>query len=82
MSRWKVPLTAKEVRRIANNLGFRHKNTEGGHENSERDTPPPYRKMTIDAHLQPFTHTLIGYMARQAGVSVKDFYMALEKPKS
>lgn len=79
MSRWKVPLTAKEVRRIAKNLGFKHKNTEGGHENWERDQPPPYRKMTIDSHLEPFSHTLIKYMAMQAGVSVKEFYAALNK---
>ncbi len=79
MSRWKRPLTAKEVRLIAKNLGFKHRNTEGGHENWVRESPPPFRKLTIDAHLQPFADTLVMYMARQAGVTVRDFYKALEK---
>ena len=79
MSRWKRPLTAREVKRIAKNLGFAYRNTEGGHENWVRETPPPFRKLTIDAHLEPFTNTLIRYMAQQVGLSVKEFYQALEK---
>lgn len=79
MSRWKRPLTAKEVKQIAKNLGFAHRNTEGGHENWVRETPPPFRKMTIDSHVAPFSNTLILYMARQAGVSVRDFYAALTR---
>lgn len=77
MSRWKRPLTARDVKRIAKNLGFTHRDTEGGHENWVRHEPPPFRKMTIDTHLAPFGHTLIMYMARQAGVTVKQFYEAL-----
>jgi hypothetical protein len=79
VSRWKRPLTARDVRQIAKNLGFTYRNTEGGHENWIRETPPPFRKMTIDAHIAPFAHTLISYMARQAGVSVREFYQALDK---
>lgn len=77
MSRWKRPLTAKEAKTIAKNLGFYHRNTEGGHEQWVREEPPPFRKITITPHEQPFRHILVGYMARQAGVSVRVFYEAL-----
>lgn len=77
MSRWKRPLRAREVRRILKSLGFEHRNTEGGHENWVRHAPPPFRKVTLDAHLEPFVDTLIRYMSTQAGVSVKAFYGAL-----
>ena len=77
MSRWKRPLTAREVRKILKNLGFAHRNTEGGHEQWVRPDPPPFRKVTLDAHLQPFADTLVRYMAAQAGVSVRAFYEAL-----
>lgn len=79
MSRWKRPLTAKEVRLIAKNLGFKYRNSEGGHENWVRYDPLPFRKMTIDTHLQPFADSLVMYMARQAGVSVRQFYDALNR---
>lgn len=79
MSRWRTPLTAKEVRQIAKNLGFTEGETAGGHQHWVREQPPPFRKITIDGHLAPFSHTLINYMARQAGVSVKEFYAALNK---
>jgi hypothetical protein len=79
VSRWKRPLTAKEVRQIAKNLGFQYRNTEGGHENWVREQPPPFRKMTIDAHLAPFSYILIEYMARQAGVRLREFYDALNR---
>ena len=82
MSRWKRPLTAKEVRTIAKNLGFKFRNSEGGHEQWVRDDPPPFRKLTIDSHIAPFSHTLVRYMASQAGETVKSFYEALDRPRS
>ena len=78
MSRWKKRLTAKEVRRIVKALGFRHQSDEGGHEHWIRDHPHPFRKVTISAHVAPFGHDLIRYMANQAGVSVREFYEALD----
>lgn len=77
MSRWKRPLTAKEVRAILKNLGFRHRNTEGSHEQWVKDDP--FRKVTVDPPKAPFGDTLIQSMARQAGVSVRAFYDALNK---
>ena len=78
MSRWKRPLTAREVRLILKALNFEHRSTAGGHEQWVRETPPPFRKVTLAAHLQPFVDTLVRYMAAQAGVSVREFYAALE----
>ena len=78
MSRWKRPLTARDVRSILKRLGFHHRDTTGGHEQWVRSEPMPFRKVTLSGHLQPFTNTLIRYMAAQAGVSVRDFYGALD----
>ena len=77
MSRWKRPLTAREVRKIAKNLHFEHRSTEGGHEQWVRESPPPFRKLTISAHNEPFANTIVKYMAQQVGLSVKEFYAAL-----
>ena len=78
MSRWKRPLTAREVRRILRNLGFVHRDTVGGHEQWVRDAPPPFCKVTLSPHIEPFVNTLVRYMAAQAGVSVRAFYDALD----
>lgn len=77
MSRWKKPLTTKEVKRILKNLGFVYRNTEGSHENWVKDNP--FRKVTVDPPKAPFSHILISFMASQAGVTVKQFYQALDK---
>jgi len=41
-------------------------------------TDDPFRKVTVDEPKAPFSHFLIQSMARQAGVSVKEFYQALD----
>ena len=79
MSQRNRTLTAKQVKLIITNLGFRYRNTEGSHEQWVRDEPPPFRKVTVDSPQSPFRITLIKSMSRQAGVSLKDFYKALEK---
>lgn len=79
MSRWKRPLTAREVRRILKNLNFAYRSSEGGHDHWVRHAPAPFRKVTLASHLEPFTDTLVRYMATQAGVSVREFYAALDK---
>lgn len=66
MSRWKRPLTCKEVKQILRNLGFVYRNTEGSHENWVREGAPR-RKVTVDCPKAPFSDFLIGSMARQAG---------------
>lgn len=79
MSRWKKPLTCKEVKKILCNLGFSYRNTEGSHENWIKNTAIRRWKVTVDCPKQPFTYFLVKSMASQAGVSVRDFYKALEK---
>ena len=79
MSRWKRPLTAREVRQIAKNLGFSYRSTAGGHEQWTREWPVPFRKLTISAHNEPFANMIVRYLANQAGVTVREFYDALDK---
>ena len=77
--RWRRPLKCTEVKTILKNLGFAYRNTEGSHENWIKDVPGKRLKVTVDCPKAPFSDWLIGSMARQAGVSVKEFYKELEK---
>jgi len=79
MSRWKRPLTCKKVKRILQNLGFHYRNTEGSHENWVKDENGRRWKVTVDCPKQPFTDFLVKSMASQAGVSVREFYKALNR---
>lgn len=79
MSRWKRPLKAAEVRKILRALGFEMRPQKAtGHEHWVK-SEPVFRKVTLSAHDEPFNDFIVGSMARQAGVSVRDFYAALEK---
>lgn len=78
MSRWKRPLKAAEIRKILRELGFTARPQKGtGHEHWVREGEP-FRKVTLSAHSEPFDDFIVGSMARQAGVSVLDFYAALK----
>lgn len=78
--RWRRPLTCKEVKRILKNLGFALREQKGtSHEQWVKDTDGRRWKVTVDCPKAPFSAMLISSMARQAGVSVRDFYRALEK---
>lgn len=78
MSRWKRPLEAREVHKILKHLGFTLRSQKGSHEQWVK-LGPPFRKVTVDCPKAPFSPFLIESMARQAGVSVVDFYAALGK---
>lgn len=78
MSRWKRPLTAREVKKILTNLGFEFREQKGSHEQWVSKTTP-FRKVTVDCPKAPFSHILIDSMARQAGVKVRAFYEALDR---
>jgi len=67
------------VRRILKNLGFEYRNSEGGHDQWVRETPAPFRKVTLASHSEPFAGTIVPYMANQAGVSVAEFHAALDR---
>ena len=77
MSRWKRPLRAADVRTILKALGFAPRPQKStGHEHWVRDGNP-FRKVTLSAHNEPFDDFIVSSMARQAGVSVRQFYEAL-----
>jgi len=78
VSRWKKPLTCKEVKRILKNLGFEFRNQVGSHEHWIKETSSGRRKVTVDCPKAPFSQMLIDSMASQAGVSVREFYKALD----
>ena len=77
MSRWRRPLTASEVRKILKALGFEARPQKStAHEHWVKQSPE-FRKVTLSAHNEPFDNFIVASMARQAGVSVRDFYEAL-----
>lgn len=72
------PLTCKQVKSILVNLGFSPRAQNGtSHEHWVKDVNGYRYKVTVDCPNAPFSHDLISYMARQAGVSKKEFYAAL-----
>lgn len=73
------PLTCEQVKKILKNLGFEPRPRKGTSHEQWVSKKNDFHKVTVDCPKQPFTHTLIGYMARQAGVSKKEFYAALNK---
>ena len=69
------PLTCKEVKQILQNLGFEARPQKStSHEQWVKDDNGVLRKVTVDCPKAPFSQDLIGSMARQAGVSKKEFY--------
>ena len=70
------PLTAKQVRKGLKSIGFyKRPQKSTSHEQWVHDGPP-FRKVTVDAHHAPFSKILILSMAKQAGLSKKEFYKA------
>lgn len=74
------PLTCKEVKIILKKLGFTPRPRKGtSHEQWTKDTEGRRYKVTVDCPKAPFSPDLVTYMARQAGLSKKDFYKMLDK---
>jgi len=75
------PLTCKEVKTILKNLGFVFRNQRGSHEQWIKDTGEGENKrrykVTVDCPKAPFSQDLIKSMAKQAGVTKRQFYNAL-----
>jgi predicted RNA binding protein YcfA (HicA-like mRNA interferase family) len=69
----KVPeLTYREVVKGLKSLNFKkQKNKSTAHEQWE--TENPFRKVTVDKHLSPFSRKLVHAMAKQAEVDVREF---------
>ncbi len=73
------PLTCAQVKAILKALGFEPRPQKGtSHEQWVKRKDGALFKVTVDCPKQPFSHDLIRYMARQAGVSVNAFYAALD----
>ena len=73
------PLTCKHVKLILSNLGFTPKPQLGtSHEQWIKKENGSLHKVTVDCPKAPFGPDLISSMARQAGVSKKQFYAALK----
>lgn len=75
MSRRFRPLEAREVKAALRRLGFYCREQRGSHEQWVNSVTP-FRKVTVDAPKAPFGRILVGSMARQAGVTVDQFYTA------
>lgn len=73
------PLTCAEVKRILTKLGFSPRPQKGtSHEHWIKDSDGRRFKVTVDCPKSPFSQDLITFMARQAGVTKKAFYAALD----
>ena len=73
------PLTCKEVKDILRAMGFAFRDQTGSHEQWIRDDSRGFFKVTVDCPKAPFSQILIDSMARQAGVTKKQFYAARNK---
>ena len=74
------PLTCKEVKQILKNLGFAPDRGRGSsHEQWIKDERGRRWKVTVDCPQAPFSQFLIESMARQAGVTKRAFYQALDQ---
>jgi predicted RNA binding protein YcfA (HicA-like mRNA interferase family) len=72
------PLTCKEVKQILSSLGFIPRPQKGtSHEQWVKTEGENRYKVTVDCPKSPFSQILISYMVKQAGVSKKEFYAAL-----
>jgi len=73
------PLTCKQVKTILK-FGFGPRPQKGtSHQQWVKDYGGKRYKVTVDCPKEPFIHDLIRYMARQAGVSKRAFYAALDQ---
>ncbi|MDC4238426.1 type II toxin-antitoxin system HicA family toxin [Pasteurella multocida] len=75
-----TPLTYKEVTSALKRLGFEMKpKTATAHEQWIRVDDRGKFLVTVDKHISPFDKVLIKSMARQAGLSSKEFYKECKK---
>ncbi|MDQ2139897.1 type II toxin-antitoxin system HicA family toxin [Alcaligenaceae bacterium B3P038] len=72
------PLTYRQVIQILVALGFSQRPNKGTSHEQWVKTEPSFFKVTVDKHESPFDAFLISSMARQAGVTKKEFYAILK----
>ncbi|WP_372523724.1 type II toxin-antitoxin system HicA family toxin [Sulfuricaulis sp.] len=85
MSSEHPPLTCPQVEQILKNLGFKERPKKAGTSHQDWVTEKfrgQFRKVTVDCPKAPFSQDLIKWMARQAGVTKKEFYAALDSEEA
>ena len=79
MSSVHPPLTCKQVKKILSSLGFSPRPKKGtSHEQWVKDESGRRLKVTVDCPNAPFSPDLVSSMAKQAGVTKKQFYAELK----
>ena len=74
------PLDCAQVKEILKKLGFQPRPQKGtSHEQWVKMDAGRINKVTVDCPKAPFSQDLISSMARQAGVTKKQFYAQLGK---
>jgi predicted RNA binding protein YcfA (HicA-like mRNA interferase family) len=75
MSGHQPPLTCDEFKDILRKMGFKPRPRKGtSHEQWVGEVGGVFRKVTVDCPKAPFSQSLIGSMAKQAGVTKKIIY--------
>jgi hypothetical protein len=60
---------------VLRKLGFEPRPQKAtSHTQWVRNDDRGFFKVTLDAHLEPYSRILVGSIARQAGITVKDLY--------
>nr|VFK08755.1 MAG: HicA toxin of toxin-antitoxin [Candidatus Kentron sp. LPFa]VFK25863.1 MAG: HicA toxin of toxin-antitoxin [Candidatus Kentron sp. LPFa] len=73
------PLVCKEVKQALKTLGFQPRPRKGtSHEQWVKEEEGRLRKVTVDCPKSPFGQDLIDSMAKQAGISKKEFYKIID----
>ena len=76
----KPQLTAADVEKGLKSAGFNPEPKTGtSHVQWTYRTRSVYKRVTVSAHLAPFSKDLIALMAHQAGMSVNQFYEICSK---
>ena len=72
-----APPTCKQVKSMLLRLGFVATAGKGSHENYRHEFfKGSFRKVTVDCPKAPFSDVLVSSMARQAGLTRKQFLQA------
>lgn len=72
-----APPTCKQVKSMLLRLGFVASAGKGSHENYRHESfKGSFRKVTVDCPKAPFSDDLVSSMARQAGLTKKQFLQA------
>jgi predicted RNA binding protein YcfA (HicA-like mRNA interferase family) len=74
------PLTCAQVKEILSKSGFKPAPTKSGtsHEQWKKEVAGRLFKVTVDCPKAPFSRGLIDSMAKQAGMTKKQFYAVID----